>query len=421
MSKNISFFSPRLLDNYNDLKSYLKGKDTILFLEKNTNQIQLPKNNALYFGRWKIAWIICKIPFEYLLSLFFSAISKITYTVKLTRASQFFCVLSKQMIRDFEQFSCQNNFEKQLIVPAFNVPQISAFDVYMRLPFPINSLKDEKIISLTQNHFFLNEGIKDGMKSFFLKLEHLIFKQNAKNSYISSKEKKEVTNCFKQLVVTEGLEAGMKMLEKKYPYPKMHQVLSFLYNCIKAYESYRKTDHISIPFDSPLGVCRGATTWFVYLFVSTQHLFKEPKKHLIAIAELFRSGVPSQGCLLQGLINVEENILGLKTQLIKEASSTCFEMDIHEKKEMQKKLQKLDPGVYFLKVRRHAFAYIKISENEGYMWNANSGLIDLEGSIQSGRLLDYILQNHYIKGDISSEISVLKFSLQSENDKLNIA
>lgn len=419
MSNQITFFSTNLLNDYSGLQSYLSGENTIDFLKNNADKVQVPQKGDLYFGRWRVFWIICKTPIEWLFASVLSIIGNfadviLVYSLRFPGVFHTFTILSKQMMRDSQQYRVQLEYKERLLVPAFNAPQMSAYDVYMRSSVPNTFIENPKIKKITFNDAYIKESIEEGIKGFYNTLEYSFSKRiHFWPQFISLEEKKEVEKNFKDLFQEKDLKTAMEMLKIKYSsYNKLDKALSVLYGILKKHDFTRLKKCSDLPLFSPKGVCRGASIWFIYLFLQTEHLFQDPKKHLIAVAELFRTGVPSQGCLLQAFAYSEDNILGLERKLLNKNSVSLFEMDISREVAV-KKLRNLPSGNYVFGVREHAFAYKKVSEKEGYIWNSNSGLLTLDENNQAEQLFEEILQNHYKQGDPLSLIMVTRLSLSA--------
>lgn len=421
MPNQITFFSPSLLNNFSGLQSYLSGENTIDFLKNNADKIQVPQKGDFYFGRWRICWIICKTPIEWLFAGVFFIIGKIAdvifvYYLRFPGVLHVFTVLSKQFTRDSEQYRVQSEYKERLLVPAFNAPQTSAYDVYLRSSVSVESIKDPQVKKITFNDAYIEESIEAGIKQFYNTLEYSFSKRiHFWPQFISLKEKNETEKTFNELFRSKDLKTAMEMLKTKYSgHPKLDKALSIFYKTLQTIDLERVNNASTISLFSPRGVCRGASIWFTYLCLHTEHLFQDPKKHLIAVAELFRTGVPSQGCLLQAFGYSEDSILGLERKPLNKHSVSWFEMDLSRETAVQK-LRSLPPGDYVFAVHSHAFVYKKISEKEGYIWNPNSGLLTLDENDQAQQLFDEILQNHYKEGDPLSLILVTKLSLSEKS------
>ena len=297
------------------------------------------------------------------------------------------------MLRGWHQLSSQWEYEEKLLVPAFNMHQLSSYDFYRHSPMPLKKIEDQKVLQMTKTTEIQKRGIKLGFRKFFQSIE----KQTKNSSYqrlfsliytITPEEKDKIKRTFTRLYNEKGFTVAAQMLRdrkigqtlqsKKGYLKSLEKGIQKLYESISSMSYYSKLifglgDEVSFYHDE--GVCRGASLWFIHLYLKSQKYFKNPKAHLIALAEEFKTGIPKQGAILQSFFDTKPILQWKKTE-VKEAKISLYELD-EDIKSAYKKTASLTPGIYMVAVKKHAFVYVKTKNSGEYLWDPNIGLLSL--------------------------------------------
>ncbi len=401
-------FSPVLLNNFCDdpkkgLAGFVSGDRAYEEISRySVKNRDLPIVKGPYFGGLRATWITVKSSFESIFSIFCQSIAFVLTGVGLQKQGRIFTVLSSQCMRDWEQLCDQWRFQSPLLVPSFNTHQTATWDLYGLGSIPLKEINDEKVLSMTYKRSEFRAGVEKAMRVFYHHLEKGRHGQGwlswfrTSGETVSGKEKKQTTLTFTEKYRTDP-ESAIKFLQTKYLHDDLAKPIQNLYTELMRSDAYVKQID-TLELFAPNGNCRGASLWFIRLFFKTQTLFESPHKHLISIANQFKTGIPKEAALLHGF-HESEDLLRLKKIDLRDKKITCFELD-HDKKSAIEKITSLDPGVYRVGAYRHSLVYIKFNETQSYVWNPSFGLFEMEGK----ELLDMILRYHYKPGDPDSHI-----------------
>lgn len=398
-----SFYLEHFTNNYWGLKGLFEQSEAFSEIEelsKNQKVLKQPTKETPYFNRWNVIWIAITQPFCLVLSCFFSGISTMSFVFSLTKISRIFAVLSQQILRDWEELCHQWDFEKNpLLIPSFKTHQFTTWDVYGVEEVPYPSIRDQMVRSLTYQNSSLERGAKRSLEAFH---QSLGSKPKSWTDWILrrklAKDPKETnTNEFISLYKNAGLDPAMALLEKKYGLDPFHPSLQSLYGEIKMVEEELHAIR-NIHLYSDIGMCRGASLWFIYLYLKTKHLFKDPSKHLIGISNQFVSGMPRQAAVLQALDDTDD-LLQLTKIEMPEQKISIYELDKSSERANQK-IQSLPEGIYKVGCYHHSLVFIKVSEKEQYVWNPSLGLLLMNGD----EMLEMIRGHYYKPGDPRSLI-----------------
>ncbi|NGX37890.1 MAG: hypothetical protein K1000chlam2_01058 [Chlamydiae bacterium] len=439
-------FSLQLLNNPPGLKTFMSGQKPISEIEKlskNPKFAQIPNDNAPYFGRWQVVWILVKFPFEANFFVFLSAISYLLNALNCCKSARIVSVLSRQMIRDFDQLTTQWNRRKPMLAPSINSHQTRSWDVYQYKSFPIKNVKNDLIYSLTAQggifqgemklvHVFLYPFLKSpsrwqgwvkwipllsSISELLCNLNHIKFMQEVNKDLFApleflDREQKKTMQEFSGLY-KKNPSAAFEFLKKKGPSDRFDIFLNQLDPHLKNIRA--NLDKLDNPKDLnlffPGGVCRGSSTWFVYLYLKTQPLFKIPGQHARAVATQFKSGAPSQAALSQALYRPEV-LLDIKNIEQKDHKISCHELDCN-KESAREKIRTLSEGIYRVGVHKHSIVYIKISDTKGYVWDPNDGLFPMTGE----EMFQMVRKDYHKSGDPDSKIKFEKFeNLQPQSE-----
>jgi hypothetical protein len=150
-----------------------------------------------------------------------------------------------------------------------------------------------------------------------------------------------------------------------------------------------------LQFNSEEGGCLGGSEWMLALYFRTQGLFSNTKQHLIALAKLFRKGLPVEAQVLQAFANdvvLESPHLGLTKHV---------DVRIENKGSFQDRLEKAaaalyaaPPGAYAITLPGHRVTWFKATKTTSYMHCENMGLIEILSVKDYIEACDILLTNH---------------------------
>ena len=153
------------------------------------------------------------------------------------------------------------------------------------------------------------------------------------------------------------------------------------------------------------GVCRGMTDWLIKHCLQTEKSIKNPRDQMLAIGKIFKKGAPREATFLQGiwhhnaLLGIKKGKRSLEIPLEwgKEVAKINgkelnlkfkkkIDLKIEREKWVQKKINALPKGVYYLRVPFHATFYKKINSTLGYYSDPNRAMIEIQGDQAQGLL-----------------------------------
>ncbi|MBS0629095.1 MAG: hypothetical protein JSS30_02580 [Verrucomicrobia bacterium] len=402
----IKAFSPHLFNHHVGLERQLNGKEEISVIESAAVNPD-PGPASRYFSRWQVVWIIVKHPFELVASIFFKALSFLCNQLAFQKGVRIFSVLSKQMTRDWKQVCLQWHFNlkedeasSELLTPAFNVHQTASWDVYTHGSIAQSFLIDKDVIAMTSHYANYQKGIKQALGVFFQQVEKIKAKEKKWYNFwdpveIPALEKKRIRKIFADKYLHSSTEA-IRFLKHAFPEIAKETAISQIYDVLKQMDAYLQQNCREIRLYSD-GLCRGASLWFINLYLKTAAKFSDPVKHLRAVSEQFTMGVPKQGAILQGL-ETTDRLLKVEMQRLKQHDISLYELECNLKRAL-KKVESLEKGIYRLGVLNHSLVYIK-TETGSYIWDPEIGLL----AMSDKQLLSYIMRRYYQLGNTQSRI-----------------
>jgi hypothetical protein len=131
-------------------------------------------------------------------------------------------------------------------------------------------------------------------------------------------------------------------------------------------------DTPSVLFFQNEGICRGICHWFTHLYFATKAQFRDPAAHMIALTRQFEEGASRQAALTHSFYDTETPLLHLNKQ-VSQFSFRKFARS-HEV------VHSLAPGAYNFGVPGHCVNYIKVSNDLGYLFDPNGGVLEFKGS-----------------------------------------
>jgi len=126
------------------------------------------------------------------------------------------------------------------------------------------------------------------------------------------------------------------------------------------------------------GGCLGGSEWMLSLYFRTTNLFANTKQHLIALANLFRKGLPLEAQVLQAFDNdglLESPHLGLSKRLYAQIGNTgSFEQRLEK---AAATLLSAPAGAYAVSLPGHRVTWFKVDSTTSYLHCENMGLIEI--------------------------------------------
>jgi len=388
-------FSTEVLQSPTLLHRYLSGEESIERIQQ-----RKPKSDELYFGRWQVVWIYVSYPLVFITSCVCQTLANLSYYLCLETCYRCLEVLSKRLVVDYKHLQSQNTYGNRLLVPSQNEHQLSSWDLYASAPLPVEKIRDESVREMTLK----SENLKQGFEKLFHEFFHTL-----EAPHLSEEKKSETREHFLQNYKENGLKKAMEDLQRFREVPNGKKTVDELYKsaCHQAIVS-KGLDALN--FYQGGGSCRGASQWFIHLYLKTQGGFASEEETLKAVAEEFTSGVPGEGALLQELF-IAPRYLGLKMEKATEHDASLFDLDL-ERAQARAKIENLPNGIYRVGAYQHSLVFCKTGENDGFFWNPNIGL--LKGG--AGALFDHIIEKHYMRESPFSSIYFEHFeSLGAEN------
>lgn len=398
-------FSPYLFNHFYQLEKLMNGQDAISQIESAYKYS--PSLPCRYFGRWRIIWITIKYPFELIASVVFKVLSAAAFYLDAQKASRFFYVLSRQTTRDWEQLVYQWKFNSKfevkkdgsllersfasspLLVPAFNAHQFTSWDYYAQDPVPLSFLTESRVKEMTSYAANYEHGVKQALKPL---------------AYQTKEEKERITKTFQNKYANSPSDA-LQFLKREFRLNDKDKGIQKVYDMLKRMDVYLEKNFLNIPLFSHQQ-CRGASLWFIYLYLKTAEKCPDPHKHLFAVAEQFKTGIPKEGALLQSLERVESLLKVEKTSL-KDHTISLYELNENRESALIK-IQSLNQGIYQVGVLDHSLVYIKVG-GQGYQWDPEYGLV----ACSPQQLLNLILFQYYQPSNPDSRIYFDQYRLRA--------
>lgn len=413
----IKVFSPHLYNHPAGLQRQLSSQEALAEIVEWGASADTPATPSRYFSRWQIFWITVKYPFEQIASLFLKAMSSILTQLTLLKGARILSVLAKQMNRDWEQVGNQWRLIGQerycsspLLMPSYNVHQTDSWEVYMYGSIAQSFLIDKEVISMTSYAANYDLGIKKGFKVFYRHLEKCKSRFSRWNlcgysptSYTQN-ERARIEKIFAEKYTSSRVDS-INFLKYMYPEKGIEGALDKLYDVLSQVDAYLSQHCREIKLFSE-GQCRGASLWFINLYLKSSAKFRSPLQHLLAVSDQFKTGVPKQGAILQSLES-GDMLLKLSKKRIKQSDISLYELDCNRDLAL-KKIEALKSGIYRVGVLNHSLVYVKV-EGADYLWDPEVGLFETEDK----KLLSYILDHYYKPGHRHSEIYFEKYDLLS--------
>lgn len=155
----------------------------------------------------------------------------------------------------------------------------------------------------------------------------------------------------------------------------------------------REKHHHHVHFYHPNGLCRGAVLFHQFLFLRAKG---SPLERFLSASKHFVTGVPSRAALLMALEGTEEELLGY--------TNNYMEKQIIKGSDLEKSapvIATLPPGFYSINLCNHRMDYLKLSDDEGYLWDDNHGAIDCSGPSHAKLVQEHISSYHIPSVDYS--------------------
>lgn len=151
------------------------------------------------------------------------------------------------------------------------------------------------------------------------------------------------------------------------------------------------------------GVCRGMCHWFISLYFKTQGRFATPEEHVRAVGRRFEHGASRQSAFLHSLtLPPIYDLLQLNVQ----HDNSKIKVAGKAAEEILREFQRRVPGVYGIYTSSHQVVYIKIDDNQQYLFDPNTGCI----KITSTQLFKNAMKPYFESHDSSREILIDRYS-----------
>lgn len=162
-------------------------------------------------------------------------------------------------------------------------------------------------------------------------------------------------------------------------------------------------DSTRLNFFHQNGICRGMCAWFIFLYFKTQGHFTHPEQHVRAVGQQFEQGAARQPALLHSLtLPPLYELLKLNVHQDNSQISTTGKTQ----EQILRGIQCRIPGVYNIYTSTHQLVYIKIDDNEQYLFDPNTGCIKLS-SIQ---LFKKAMESYFESHDYTRDILIDRYS-----------
>lgn len=181
-----------------------------------------------------------------------------------------------------------------------------------------------------------------------------------------------------------------------------------------------------IKFGHNKGICRGMSFWFIYLYLHTKDQFNNPRAHMAALGEQFKTGGGMDPTLLQSICldAVEDKqsmdqgyflqaggyLLNLKVDKSNaQTQSVRYSLDQWRKGDYEpvEELDLLPAGAYAVSLPEHQTVFIKINRQLGYFFDPNFGIVEIQGSYLSFELHDKVSHSLIAIGHAQSPMEEL--------------
>jgi hypothetical protein len=145
------------------------------------------------------------------------------------------------------------------------------------------------------------------------------------------------------------------------------------------------------------GICRGMCLWFIFLYFKTQGRFTDSMQHVRAVGQQFEQGAARQPAFLQSLaLSPLYNLLKLNVQQDNSKISVAGKTQ----EQILCEIQRRPPGVYSIYTSSHQVVYIKIDDNEQYLFDPNIGCIRIGSTPLFKNAMERYLESHNNERDI---------------------
>jgi hypothetical protein len=157
------------------------------------------------------------------------------------------------------------------------------------------------------------------------------------------------------------------------------------------------TNSTSLDFFHQEGVCRGMCHWFIFLYFKTQGRFANPEQHIRAVGQQFEQGAARQPAFLQSLALAPlYDLLKLNVHQDNSKISTAGKTP----EQILREFQCRAPGVYGIYTSSHQVVYIKIDDNQQYLFDPNVGCIKITSTQLFKNAMERYFESHNNARDI---------------------
>lgn len=311
-----------VLQDYSKFKNFLSDEKEIQEIQKEAEN-ERDYTPRLYYNRWQVCWITLNYPLDLLLESIFEMLADLFECFGCTKCHRFFKILSMHQMREWKYLKAQEKYGEKFLAPSTSLHQVTTCRFYGNEP-----IKKEEVQDAQVRRFAFDVTEQDVQES----TESL--------SQPIRTDKKRILDCFRTM---ENGFYGVGLFNHRFNYIKVSDSVGFvwdvashggisvsgdnqaelLFNLLEEITDEHPARPIStsllshithLPLYHPLGICRGASQWFMNLYLKTAHLFKDPRNHFVAICKQFQTGSSEKAALLQTLddATISQQILGIK-------------------------------------------------------------------------------------------------------------
>ena len=162
------------------------------------------------------------------------------------------------------------------------------------------------------------------------------------------------------------------------------------------YENKIKFDHFN-------GICRGMSFSFLRYFFETRELFASPRAQMEAIGQrmcrggkveaVFNQSIDIRyGEIIDFVFDINRNYFSEERDPQRIWNGLTWKFWNENPTTMQNTIAQVPPGAYYLGIPYHGMAYIKISDQLSYLFDANDGIIEINGVDQAEYLYQLVTQ-----------------------------
>lgn len=403
-------------NNYLGIQAVLEGKEDLHKIEEdslNPTFLQTPCISHPTHGL-KIFVLSMTAPLKGIFAVFLRSIAFVLYYTPFPCPYRLLHVCAEHINRDWKKLGTEFQFAP-CIVSASGHHQISSVDAYGTSDTRLCDVEDPWVKELTYYQGNYKKGLQIAMEKFYTYLhkKYSFFNLLLSGVILTRKEKQETCFRFAHLYQKAPSEA-FQLLINRYSYAIIEKPLQKLFEELKKLDRTlgSKNQALSLYFEE--GMSRGASTWFINLYLKTHHRFDKTSKHLESVGKIFESGVPKQGAIAQ-VFQSPEHLLKIKKNVDKKKEISLLELEYFHAK-VNEKIGALSKGIYRVDMGKESLVFVKRDNQECYIWNPHLGLYRMDEE----NFISMILKYHYRKDNPFTHIDLFPYELDLKGEKMKM-